>query len=112
MTNSEFAQALREMAAFYEGHPEMPHPSPVMHKYIYGRDEFTAAVKQLADGGVVTKQVTDKPLDDFQAVRDFGGIKLKLSIDRRTVCRKVKKMVETEVWECPESILESESVTA
>lgn len=143
MTNVDFAQALREMADFYEAHPQMPRPEIRDVYRIFsasGKAEFVAAVRQLADGGKVEKGVDE---NFYRAKRTFGaGLVLEALCNRAEVCRKVTKLkvvkesvpvryetrteqvnipvafeereVEKEVteWECPESILEPEGVTA
>jgi hypothetical protein len=143
MTNVDFAQALREMADFYEQHPKMPRPEIADTYTVFSvntKDEFTGAVRQMANGGKVEKSVGDT---FYQAARTFGaGLVLRVVCYRDAICRKVTKLkvvkesvpvryetrteevnvpvafeereVEKEVteWECPESILEPEGVTA
>jgi hypothetical protein len=143
MTNVEFAQALREMAAFYEVHPEMPRPE-IGDRYcifsVSGKANFAATVRQMADGARVEKNADE---NFYRVKRTFGaGLVLEVLCNRAEVCHQVTKLkvvkervpvrfetrteevnvpvefeereVEKEVteWECPESILEPEAVTA
>ncbi len=111
MTNVEFATALRSIADFYEAHPEMPQPySPWVS--VDTKEELAKAARTLADGAKVTKsEKGEGHTERICVVRDFGGLTLEVSAYKDNVCRKVKKMVEVDAWECS-SILEPEGVNA
>jgi hypothetical protein len=109
LTNTQFANALRQMADFYEQHAEMPQPETFL-AYSWRRTEFLRAVKML---GAVKKLPVDKNrvCDDhyFKVEKRFGdgeGFPLELITMRADICTKVTKMVETTTWECPDSLLE------
>ena len=109
MTNIEFAKSLREIAAFYEAHPEMPQPEninvPIWATYpSSSRPRFLSAAKDL---GTFTK-VPPSPGDDyfFTIERKFDGFPFHVTTRRAEICRKVTKTVEIESWECPDSLLE------
>lgn len=102
MTNLEYAQALRDLAAFYETHPDMPQPyGPVC--FFYDREKFLSAVKELSHGGIVRKKLSGADSDsEYVAERNFSGLSLRLKISRALVCRLVKPAV----YDCPDSLLE------
>ncbi|MGD0497503.1 MAG: hypothetical protein ABSC23_03605 [Bryobacteraceae bacterium] len=108
ITNEQFVQGLRELADFYAANPEMPMPSYTsMVVNSFSKDQFVSAVRVLARGGKVEKRTDDDKsiMKEHYAIRTFGGLKLDVAISKSMVCRKVRKMVEMEVWECPDSLL-------
>ena len=113
MNNQEYVAALRELAEFYESHPEMPIQNdtwPIMVN-ASTRSEFVAGVKALSEHGKVTKSTDDDRYPSIAAHHakgKFGGITLDMDIRKSLVCRKVRKMVEAYDWEGPESLLEPE----
>ena len=112
MKNLKYAADLRELAEFFESHPEMPVNGnwPIMvHTGI--RSEFVAGVKALSEHGKVTKSTDDDRYPSIAAHHakgKFGDIILDMDIPKSLVCRKVRKMVEADVRECPDSLLEPE----
>ena len=104
MTNIEYANALRRIADFYEATPDA-YQTGDLFGFIYGREEFLKAAKALAHGGKVSKYADDpgKTLAYFHADRDFGGLKIKLHIDRKDVCR----LISPAVYDCPDSLIEA-----
>lgn len=66
-------------------------------------ESFIQAAKAM---GSFVKSVSDS-FFDVKKIFD-GGIELEATINRDKICKKVKKMQEVEVWECPESILAPE----
>lgn len=104
MTNSEFGAALREIAAHYEEHPDMPQPCNTLHIFEYAKDQFITAALELAKGGKIEK-CADSPnatLSYYRAIRDFGGVTVEICIPRSTVCT----LVSPAVYDCPDSLLE------
>lgn len=111
MTNQDFAQGLRELAALYERHPELITPNTSLYLYLpwdTSAKRLRASLKAFADGGIVTKRAPSDDLDTyFRFQRTFtGGLTVELNIERSVVCRRVRKMQMVETWECPEAILE------
>lgn len=106
-TAIDFANGLRALADFYEAHPEMPLPYPDHHVFMYDREPFLRAVKELADSGRVTKEADnrDESWPRFHAIRMFGPVRLDVEIDRKTICRLVEP-ARPAVYECPDSLLE------
>ena len=114
MTNLEYAAGLRAIADLYERHPELVLPYPVIHARADSKDDFIMGAKALADGGIATKS-TDADgaypsIAGHHVKRAFHGVTLDLEIYKSLVCRKVRRMVEMDVWECPDSLLEPEEV--
>lgn len=105
MNNLQFGAALREIAAHYEEHPEMPQPtSPRLFIWEANKESFLRTVKELAKGGMVRKFADDANASypEYHAERDFGGFSIRTSISRKLVCR----LVTPAVYECPDSLLE------
>lgn len=104
MTNSEFSDSLRQVAAFYEEHPDMPQPWDTLSVYMYEREGFVKAALTLAKGGRIEKKA-DKAGDicaDYHAFRKFGGVTVDVRIPRRAICR----LISEAVYDCPDSLLE------
>lgn len=114
MTNLDYASGLRAIADLYEKHPELVLPYETIHVRADSKDAFAVGAKALADGGMATKS-TDADgnypsLAGHHIKRTFHGVTLDLEIYKSIICRKVRKMVERDVWECPDSLLEPEEV--
>jgi hypothetical protein len=110
MTNLELAQGLRAVADFYEQNPEAIQPYPNLIATTYERQRYIDTLKMMAHGGRVEKKVDGDGdiLENHHAIRDFGGIKLDVRIPKNMVCRKVRKLVMTDTYECPDSLLDPE----
>jgi hypothetical protein len=109
LTNAQFAQGLRELAAIYEDHPEILNPEGLTFYLPYGAkpEDFRATIRALAP---ITK-IGPKYLDDsyYRVSRTCkDGLTVEVNTDRKSVCRRVQKMQLVDTWECPESILEPE----
>lgn len=107
-TVAELVAGLREMADFYESHQDMPIPRLLIaHVGTQEREAFVAAIRNLADGGVVSKKTDDENsiMQEHHGIRMFGPIEVDVTIPKSLVCRKVRKMIETDVYECPDSML-------
>jgi len=105
ITTAEYAAALREIAQFYEQHPDMPVPFPELYIFSHDREEFLKAAAVLAKGGKIIKRA-DPPetsYGQYHAIRTFGCMKLDLQIARIAVCRKIQDAI----YECPDSLLEA-----
>ena|ERR1035441_3370338 len=109
ITNEQLVQGLRDLADFYAENPEMPIPDlRLMAVRPWKKEIFVSAIRIMAHGGVVEKK-TDGPtaiMQEHHAIRNFGPVALEVSIQKSAVCRKVTRMVATEVWECPDSLLD------
>jgi len=123
MTNKEYANALREIADFYEANPGFPQPThPLKIFGIYStrtKEEFQNVAKQL--------KIFRKDFDDkfIRITRDFSGIKLSVIEYKEKICTKrvvgtrlvkkekpmpikfEKEMVAEEIveWDCHSSLL-------
>ena len=107
--SGEFVQGLRDLADFYEANPEMQVPSiRLMIADFWKREDFVTVMRTMAHGGKVEKETDGEKaiMQQHHAIRHFGPIKLDATISKSAVCRKVRKLVETDVWECPDSLLE------
>ena len=109
MTNLDYAAGLRAIADLYEKHQELVLPYGTIHVRADDKETFITSAKALADGGIATKS-TDADgnypsLAGHHVKRIFHGITLDLEIYKSLICRKVRKMVECDVWECPDSLL-------
>jgi hypothetical protein len=109
MAGAEYVAALRQLADFYESNPGMPVPTYVTNVVqVWTREAFVEGVRIMAHGGVVEKR-TDKAeaiLHNHHAILRFGKLELDLEISQSLICRKVRRMVEIDVFECPDSLLE------
>lgn len=99
-----FIAGCRAIADFYETHPAMTAvPYPEAYVFCCEREEFLAAAKELASGGKIVKSIDgDEERGDFTVTRDFGGMSVKISIRRKSLCR----LVRPAVYDCP-NILEA-----
>jgi hypothetical protein len=107
IANAQFIAGLRELADFYESHPEVPIPKPSYLDFsvysLHTKSEAAGIIKLL---GTITKEYTDSGL--FKVVRYFGPIALKFVFNRDTVCERVvvrKEVVPEHVreiveWKC------------
>lgn len=107
ITNQQFAQALRDLASVYETDEQMQQPVKI-DLYLPGAsaEQFAKSARALARLGRIDK---DQRQDSFCfAVRHTtkAGVVIELSIARALICKRVTKMVPTEAWECPDSLLE------
>jgi hypothetical protein len=103
MTNLEYAAGLRQVAEFYETHPEMPLPPATICVYSWQKPDFLVSVKEMAKGGTIHKKVdADAECGYYRTIRHFGAVQLEASIPRRTICR----LVTPAVYDCPDSLLE------
>ena len=113
MTTIEYADGLRQIADWYEAHPEAPLPrTNVVGVYtVDTRDELAAVARML---GSCEKRFTDNL---FHLSRDFGALTLDFVSSRRAVCtrrvvgtRTVPARPEHEVeeieWDCESSIFD------
>lgn len=104
MTNIEYADSLRQVAAFYEEHPDMPQPYDTLMVILSGREDFIKAARELSKGALVEKKL-DKPggiLPEYHVLRVFGGVTIDVRIPRKTVCR----LISEAVYDSPDSLLE------
>lgn len=97
-TKQTTAEGLRELADWYEAHPEVESPQVFIHIFELRGD----AAKRLA---VVAKAMgtCEKSLDDYNLTvkRNFGPISLFAIVSRDAVCRKIV------TYDCPKSLLET-----
>jgi hypothetical protein len=110
MTHQQFAAALREVAEFYETHPEAKLPWAWFSLSCDKREEFIRQANILADGGMVKKEADspDRSYGKYKVTRTFGvapkgfgdSVQVVVSIDREKVC----KLVKPDVYECPEAL--------
>lgn len=118
----ELAAALRAVADFYEANPTLTTPWNLRHAlWVTVPQETPAELKEWVRAfGTFNKAADD---NSFQLVKNFGRLKIEVSIAREQVCtakvvgkRKVTKRVpvtfreeesEEDIieWECPGSIL-------
>ncbi len=102
---------LREFADFLEAHSELPLESvcelQIMMGYVPPPQTHEPNLRLWAKAfGTFQKTVSDYY---FRVTRAFGGLRVAIAVDRDRVCRKVRKKVEVETWECPASLLEGNS---
>ena len=99
----EAIQSLRDFANFLEAHPTAALPGRTYSlEYCSTPEEMVERVKVL--GGKWAKDGDEKS-DYFGLERHFGEHYYRVIADRKTVCKKVTKMMPVEVWECPDSLL-------
>lgn len=88
-THAEFIQGLRELADFYEAHPEvkLPHAAQ-LSIFSWDKDQAVADAVRCAHAfGHAEKSYSS---DYFRMVRKFpGGVSLEFCTDRQTVCTPV-----------------------
>ena len=99
MENEEksIADGLRELADWYEKHPEIT--CPVVHINIVS----LTANDKVSELGTIAKAfgTCKKTVNNwsFSINRDFGPVRAYAHVGREEVCKRVIK------WECPESLL-------
>jgi hypothetical protein len=105
MTHAEFAEGLREMAAFYATHSDAPLPLGGLYVFCYEREEFLKAALALARDGRIEKRAdpVDTTMSDYHAIRHFGPVFVDVRIPRQTFCR----LIRPAEYECPDSLLEA-----
>src|ERR1700677_1523783 len=88
MTHAEYADGLRQIAAFLESHPEIELPEPTMNCYrLYNKEKLAVTAQALSRGGRCEKIFTDT-LVELQ--RSFGPILLNYVGTRSSCCEQVK----------------------
>lgn len=82
-SHAEFIQGLRELADFYEVHPEIPLPTTrSLSLYFLERDQILTCARAF---GSATKQYSE---DSFWLRKEFSGeVKLEIYTEREKVCR-------------------------
>lgn len=100
MTGKEYAAALRQIADWYEEHPDSPFSTAI---YVGSVEETREQAADLARAlGSCRKEHHETT---FHLVRDFAGVELTFSFWRATVCERV--VVGTE--EIPERVIPAET---
>lgn len=102
---TEFCDALVDIAEFLEAHPDVPLPHGYLFQSLSDRETFLTAAIGLSKGGKVEKHADphNAPYPEYTVTRNFGPIKVRMSIPRKLVCR----LVSPAVYDCPESLLEA-----
>jgi hypothetical protein len=105
ITPTQFAAALRSLADLYEAHPGMAVPNAVnLFLFDTSRERFAETVKAL---GACRKNPPVTPDSTFFTIeKDLGGVPVKFTTDRSTICRKVRRMEMVDAWDCSDPILE------
>jgi hypothetical protein len=100
LTNIEYANGLRKLADLYEQNPNMDQPFGDLHIISTRRDKYDATVAAL-----VPDNIEDK--GDTLRVRAGAPIPIVVTGMKQYMgYQKVKRMVEREVWERPDTLLE------
>ena len=83
MTNAEYAQGLRDLAAFYDAHPlaAQPYQSEGINYFPAEKAEVAAGIREW--GGHWDKEVSHGLL---YVTRPFGPFMLRIIIDQEAVC--------------------------
>ena len=93
--HEKFALGLRQLANFYEAHPEIPLPYQDLHSYsLDTKDDAAMLAKAL---GTFEKKYSD---DLLIVSKKFQSVNLKFYLTRDSVCtaRVVGKKIEPEVY--------------
>lgn len=100
MTQEEakaYADGLRELADWYEKHPEMPGHGVYVHLDDYPRGQARANLALAAKAmGNCEKSFSSYSV---AVTRKFGAVTLTASVDRDAICKKIV------TYDCPESLL-------
>lgn len=107
-TRTELIAGLRELADWLEAHPELSEKDFLPDElgiWVDSHEEFFVIARAL---GTFQKAPFGYSGDVLALVRNFGPLRFMIRIFRNKICRKVKKLVEQEVWECPDSLLADE----
>ena len=86
--HTEYAEGLRQVAAFLESHPEIDLPETTITGYsLFNKEKAATTARALAQGGRC-----DKVFEDTLVTlkRDFGPIELRYFGNRSNVCEQVK----------------------
>jgi len=111
LTNAQFAQGLRELAAIYESNERMVQPECV-DLFVSGATpyEFRDSVLAMAVGGKVEKLPKRPDSYSYTMQRVLpSGVAVHLSIPRHSLCKRISKMMLVETWEFPDSLLDPEA---
>lgn len=107
-THAQFVLGLRELAEFYEAHPEVALPNyPSFNIYAeswrYGTKEAAKEIVVVAARAFGDAKKTYS-MSSFELAKEFsGGVKLEVHSDRQTVCTpKVTKVVRRAGYTAPE----------
>ena len=93
-THAEFIQGLRELAEFYEAHPELSLPDTrTMNLYYFAysvADRITARDKMITAARAFGKATKKYAGEYFFLRKEFsGGVCLEANVNRETVCEPV-----------------------
>ena len=92
-THAEFVQGLKELAEFYESHPEVDLPERKLSIYYFAysaQDKILARDKMIATARAMGHASKDYAGDYFFLRKEFsGGVELAACISRETVCEPV-----------------------
>lgn len=122
MTPIEYAASLRQLAGWYEAHPEAPVPSdPTL--YVSAKDTLEEVRRLARELAPCDKAVGGTDSGTFTLSRRFGDLTLKFVFWRSAVCtRRIVGMVEVPErvtpahtkelveWDCPDSVLSHDPV--
>jgi|SRR5215469_6219335 len=110
MTTTELISSLRQLADWYEAHPELPVPYELeqpMFVFLYHLDAEQVR-KVLREIGEFKKVYAEPSPDDFDAHKSIGNLTLRFHARRETVCKPRvvgKRTIERQV--IPERVIEA-----
>jgi hypothetical protein len=106
MNSLQFSVGLRALADAYEKcSVDAPDEIRIYMPWSMGRENVRAFAKEMAP---LEKPKTENEYS-YELLRTFEGLAVRFMFDRSNVCRKVLKMVLSETWECPDSLLDAEA---
>lgn len=88
MTHTEYAEGLRQVAAFVESHPEIPIPEATISCYRMSDKKIAALVARVLSNGGRCDKVFEPAI--IRLERIFGAVKLQYIGLRENVCEQVR----------------------
>jgi hypothetical protein len=112
MTNQEFVQRLREVAGFYESHPDLKAPSSLrIDVWLSTKAQIVDTARKLGEAQKIHQE------NYFYLRKRFGDyVHLDFNVERSEVCRRIvtgtrvkpatpETVVEIVEWRCEEPLL-------
>lgn len=103
MNKMSIGDSLRQLAVWYDDHPDVRAPYVTIHIWDQGQSAITELAKTAKAFGSCSKQVTAY---SFNVSRVFGSLEVTARADRDAICRK------RVTYDCPQSLLESLGMSA
>ena len=100
MTTEGLVAGLRQIADYYEAHPDSILPYVTVMAFPETREQFLAEAKRLAAGAKIEKSLAPYKEEYFRITRTFGTVNIEVEIRQALLCRLLEP-ARPAVYDCP-----------